>query len=132
MRRCARSSRCGVWTMPDLAWRPRSQLDRESIALYIGFELGNPEAALATLKKIDDVIDRLRRFPASGGRIVLDGLEHSDYRRAHANPYTIYYRFDEKMLTIYRIVHQCRDFDAYSLVDLSESKGDGGTKGCEA
>ena len=33
-----------VWgsTMLDLAWRPRAQLDRESIAIYLGLERGCP------------------------------------------------------------------------------------------
>lgn len=104
--------------MLEVTWRPRAQLDRESIALYLGFELGNPEAALFAMQSIDSVIGRLRRFPESGGRVLVSGLEHDDYRKAHANPYTIHYRFNEATLTIYRVVHQRQDFDAYSLVDL--------------
>lgn len=104
--------------MLEVAWRPRAQLDRESIALYLGFEQGNPEAALSAIQSIDSVIDRLRRFPESGGRVLVGRLEHDDYRKAHANPYTIYYRFNETSLTIYRIIHQRQDFDAYSLVGL--------------
>ena len=104
--------------MLEVVWRPRAQLDRESIALYLGFELGNPEAALASMRAIDDALDRLRRFPESGGCVFVDGLAHSDYRKAHANPYTLFYRFDESKLTVYRIVHQRQDFDVYSLVEF--------------
>lgn len=119
MRGCARSSHCGALIMLEVVWRPRAQLDRESIALYLGFEQGNPEAALSAMQSIDSVIGRLRRFPESGGRVLVGGLDHDDYRRTHANPYTIYYRFNEATLTVYRVIHQRQDFDVYSLVDLS-------------
>ena len=88
--------------MLEVTWRPRAQLDRESIALYLGFEQGNPEAALSAMQSIDSVIDRLRRFPESGGCVLVGGLDHDDYRR------------------VYRVIHQRQDFDVYSLVDLSK------------
>lgn len=104
--------------MHELAWRPRAHLDRESIALYWGFERGNPDAALTVMKQIDAALERVRRFPESGRSASFDGLAHHDYRRVQAGPYFVYYRFDGKTLTVYRIVHQRQDFDVYTLVDL--------------
>ena len=90
--------------MLDLAWRPRAHLDRESIAIHLGLERKAPQAALDAMRRIDDAIERVRTFPDSGGRVRLDPLRRTEYRTVLASPYTVYYRFDEKTLTVYRIL----------------------------
>lgn len=104
--------------MLKLKWRPRAHLDRESIALYLGYERKQPQAALDTIRNIDAAIDHVRSFPDSGGRFQMEELRHTEYRTIHANPYTVYYRFDETTLTVYRILHQKQEISVYSLVDL--------------
>lgn len=104
--------------MLDLAWRPRAHLDRESIAIHLGLERKAPQAALDAMRRIDAAIERVRTFPDSGGRVRLDALRRTEYRTVLANPYTVYYRFDEKTLTVYRILHQRQNIDTYALVDL--------------
>ena len=104
--------------MLEVVWRPRAHLDRESIAIYLGYECKQPQAALKALQGIDAALNHARTFPDSGGRVRLEELHHTEYRTVRANPYTIYYRFDEAALTIYRVLHQRQNFDAYSLVDL--------------
>lgn len=106
------------WNMLELEWRPRAHLDRESIAIYLGVECGSPQAALSTIETIDAAIERVRAFPDSGGRFRLDALDHREYRTVLAGKYTIYYRYNETILTIYRILHQRQDIDDYSLVDF--------------
>lgn len=103
--------------MLELHWRPRAQLDRESIALFIGYERRAPQAALATMERIDAALARVREFPDTGGHFRRDGLEH-EYRTVAANPYTVFYRYDDQVLTVYRVLHQRQDVDAYALVDL--------------
>lgn len=102
-----------------LEWRPRAALDRESIAIFLGIECGNPQAALSAVQRIDNAIDRIRLLPDSGGRVRFDSLANKEYRTVMANPYTVYYRFDESKVTIYRILHQRRSIDDYSLIDLA-------------
>lgn len=104
--------------MRKLAWRPRAQLDRESIAIYLGVESGNPQAALRAIKDIDETIGRIRELPEIGTPVHHDLLRNKNYRKAYASPYAIYYRFDSKTLTIYRVVHQRKEIDIYTLVDL--------------
>ena len=104
--------------MLDLAWRPRAHLDRESIAIHLGLERKAPQAALDAMRRIDDAIERVRTFPDSGGRVRLDTLRRTEYRTVLASPYTVYYRFDEKTLTVYRILHQRQNIDTYAPVDL--------------
>ena len=74
--------------MLDLAWRPRAHLDRESIAIYLGVECGNPPAALAAVQCIDAAVERARALPDAGGRFRMEGLDAKECRTVHANPYT--------------------------------------------
>ena len=104
--------------MLELVWRTRAHLDRESIAIYLGVECGSPKDALSTMKAIDSAIERVRTFPDSGGRFQIDNLEHREYRTVRAGSYTVYYRYDEGTLTVYRILHQRRDITSSSLVEF--------------
>lgn len=61
----------------------------------------------------------VRSFPDSGGRFRLDSLENREYRTVLAGKYTVYYRYDADTLTVYRILHQRRDIDTFTLVDLT-------------
>lgn len=106
--------------MLDLAWRPRAHLDRESIAIYLGLERKSPQAALDAIRRIDAAIERVRAFPDSGGHIHFDELQHHSYRTIHANPYTVYYRFDATTLTVCRILHQRQNLNTYTLIDLPD------------
>ncbi len=72
------------------------------------------------MRSIDASIERVRQFPDSGGRFVMEGLHGREYRTAQANPYTVYYRYDDATLTVYRILHQRQDIDTYTLVDFNE------------
>ena len=103
-------------TMLDLAWRPRAQLDRESIAIYLGLERGMPQAALDAIKGIDAALETVRTFPDAGGHFTDDHLEH-EYRTTLAGPYIIYYRYNATTLTVYRIMHQRQSIDTYSLIE---------------
>lgn len=108
----------GSLIMRELRWRPRAHLDRESIAIYLGVECSTPQAALKAIQKIDAVIDRIREFPDIGGITRSPGRSGREYRTALANPHTVYYRFDDKAVTIYRILHQRQDIDTYTFIEL--------------
>ena len=103
--------------MLDVEWRPRAHLDRESIAVYIGIECGNPQTALLVIQDIDSAIERIREFPEIGRIFRDDVLEHREYRMVKADKYMIYYRLIEEKIVIYRILHQRRDIDTFTLID---------------
>ncbi len=103
--------------MLDLQWRPRAHLDRESIAIYLGYERRAPEAALNALRSIDAALETVRRFPDSGGRYCDESLEH-EYRTTLAGSYRIFYRYDDCAVTVYRILHQRQNIDTYALIDF--------------
>ena len=100
-----------------LQWRPRANLDRKSIAIYLGVECGNPKAALKAIKSIDEAIERILRFPQIGKRFRHEHLA-SEYRMAQASPYIIFYRIVDSSIIIYRILHQRQNIDDYEFVDL--------------
>ena len=104
--------------MLEVEYRPRAQLDKESIAIYLGQECGSPQAALSAIRGIDAAIDRVREFPDSGGHVRFDTLDHFEYRTALAGKYTVYYRYDSEKLVVYRILHQRQDIDRYTLVEF--------------
>ena len=106
--------------MHEVEWRPRAQLDRESIAIYLGLECKNPQAALSTIRMIDDAIRQAQAFPSMGRRVGLEDAAHHDYRRVLAGMHTVYYRFDSKRIVIYRVLHRRRDIADCSFVDLDE------------
>ena len=75
--------------MLDLAWRPRAQLDRESIAIYLGLERGMPQAALDAIKGIDAALETVRNFQDVGVQFKDDHLEHEN-RTTIGGTYIIY------------------------------------------
>ena len=101
-----------------LAFRPRAHLDRESIAIHLGVERGNPNAALKAMSAIDKAIERVRLFPDGGGRFRMDQLERRGYRTVLADPYIVFYRYSSETLTVYRILHQRQDIDTYAMVGI--------------
>lgn len=100
-----------------LQWRPRANLDRQSIAIYLGIECGQPQAALKAVQNIDEAIEQVRLFPQLGRQFKHERLTH-EYRVATAFPYNVYYRYDENAVTIYRILHQRQNIGDYELVGL--------------
>ena len=104
--------------MLNLEWRPRAHLDRESIALYLGVECAAPQAALRAMEKLDEAILRAREQPDMGGNFHFEELDHKLYRTVQASPYIIYYRYNDKTLTVYRILHQRQEVTTYALVDF--------------
>ncbi|MDO4502801.1 MAG: type II toxin-antitoxin system RelE/ParE family toxin [Coriobacteriia bacterium] len=104
--------------MLSLEWRPRAQLDRESIALYLGFERDNPQAALKVVGEIDRVLDQARELPGIGKPFQHEALEGAGYRQLLVGSYVVLYRNDERVLTVYRVLHQRQDIDDYALVEF--------------
>ncbi len=98
-------------------WRPRAELDLQSIVIFLGVECRNKKAAIDARKKLDAAIELLREFPDMGGRIRLDSIER-EYRTMPVDPYIIYYTYDDQTITVHRILHQRQDMCTYALVDL--------------
>jgi plasmid stabilization system protein ParE len=103
--------------MLEIEIRPRAQLDLESIYLYHAATLASPQRADETLDSLYASIERLGEFPALGGVFQSEELAQT-YRRMLSGRYWIYYTFDKRTLTIWRVFHTARDIDDFTLVEL--------------
>ena len=103
--------------MLDVVIRPRAELDIESIQIFLAYERRRPQAAVDAIARIYEALELVKEFPDMGGRVHMDELS-DEYRTIPANPYTIYYRYDAKTITVCRVLHQRQDMDTYTLVDF--------------
>ncbi len=104
--------------MRKLQWRPRAHLDRESIALHLGVERGNPQAALKVMQSIDEALELVLSSPEIGKRFAMGNDGSREYRRIRAGSYIIFYVFDSETVTVFRVLHQRQNIDTCTLVDL--------------
>ena len=104
--------------MLSLEWRPRALLDRESIALYLGHECGNPKAALKVVRAIDQALQQACDFPEIGKPFTHEVLAREGYRQLVVRQYLVFYTHDAARLTVQRILHQHQDIDDYALIEF--------------
>lgn len=103
--------------MREILIRPRAQLDLESIFIHIGFELGSPDAAQATLEALYNTFELIADMPTLGMSFESADLERS-YRRKLVKNYWVYYSFDEANVIIWRVFHTRQDIDTQTLVSI--------------
>jgi toxin ParE1/3/4 len=77
--------------MARLIWTEPAITDLEVIAEYIA--LDNPDAANALVRKVFEVVDRLKLFPKSGK--VPAEIRHLPYRQVIVPPCRIFYRVSD-------------------------------------
>lgn len=100
--------------MRNIVYRPRAVVDLDGIMVYLAFELKSPQAAQAAWDMIRESVERIANVPTIGHAFEDDDLEQG-YRRILSGNYWIYYTFDEKDLTVWRIFHASRNDDAYGF-----------------
>lgn len=105
--------------MRDISWRPRASADLEGILVYIGMELGSPQAARLTAEAIFAAVERAAQFPEAGRLLSDDDLKRS-YRRVLAKSYWVYYSYTAETLTVHRVFHTLRDLDHYGFEVLDD------------
>ena len=101
--------------MRDVLFRPRAQLDLESIFIHIDLELDAPQAARDTVDAIYAAIENVADMPTLDMSFSCDDLER-EYRRTLAKNYWVYYTFDDTSVTVWRIFHTRQDIDTQTLV----------------
>lgn len=108
--------------MRSVVWRPRAQLDRTSILIYLAVERQAPKSAEEVLSQIDEAIARIVAFPDIGRRVTYEGLRRRNYRRVPSGHYIIFYRVDEESITIVRVLHERQDFANYTVIDMGDAE----------
>lgn len=103
--------------MLDIELRPRAQLDLESMYIHIAVVLASPKAADKQLDKLYEAFNRLAELPDLG-RSMEDSMLSRPYRRFLCGSYWVFYTYDERTITIWRVFHTSQDIDDYTYVDF--------------
>lgn len=89
---------------------PKAIADLEDILRYISEELHNPESASLLLSDILQVIEQLASFPLMGKTIVSKLRTLKEYRMALCKNYIIFYRSDNKTISVICVLYGRRDY----------------------
>jgi len=89
---------------------PQAAEDLLEIKLYIEKELQNPIAAQNTIKTIVETYEELSEDPDVGIPVEKYVSFPTDYKFILANNYSIFYRIEDKIVKVIRIMYSRRDF----------------------
>ena len=106
--------------MARIEYSPASIADLEQIGDYIANTLKNPSAALNTVNKVQDSIERLCDFPLSGAPLSSIVEMDTDYRFLVCGNYLAFHHAREDSVYIDRILYGKRDYISILFRDSSE------------
>lgn len=86
--------------------------DIKDIQTYITNEQESPQTALKVIEKILDRIERLLSFPDTGTLLSPKVNFPTNYRYAKAAGFLVFYRHENKIIFVDRIIHGKRDYIA--------------------
>nr|QDS03346.1 Type II toxin-antitoxin system RelE/ParE family toxin [uncultured bacterium] len=89
---------------------PQAAADLLEIKDYIEKELQNSIAAHNTISKIIETYENLTAFPNGGIPVDKYVSFPTDYKFVLANNYSIFYRIEDEVIRIVRILYSRRDF----------------------
>ena len=96
--------------------------DLEEIGDYIADTLKNPIAALNTVSKIQDAVDKLADFPRMGAPLSSIVEMETDYRFLVCGSYIAFYRTEENTVYIDRLMYGRRDYISILFNEVPESE----------
>lgn len=96
--------------MPKLRINPLAVEDLIEIKDYITKELENPTAAINVVRKIMESYEKLKKIPLIGANLSAKVNIKTDFRYLVSGNYIIFYRVDDKYVSIYRILYAGRDY----------------------
>ena len=106
--------------MAKLRYSQEAIQDLEQIGDYIAMELQNPIAALNTVNRIQDRINRLADSPSVGAPLSARYETVGNYRYLVCGSYLAFYREEGEMVFIDRILYGKRDYLKILFGELSE------------
>ena len=104
------SQKNGRTLMFEVKIAPQAAVDLLEIKNYIEYELQNPIAARNTVSKIIETYENLTVFPNAGIPVEKYVSFPTDYKFVLANNYSIFYRIEDEVIRIVRILYSRRDF----------------------
>ena len=96
--------------MLKIRFTPQAFADLDEIKRYISDELFNPQAAADLLALIFEKIRTLAAMPQTGARLRTDIPILKNYRFIPCKNYIVFYRAEEKFVSIIRILYARRDY----------------------
>ncbi len=96
--------------MAEIKFSPEAINDLQKTKKYIAEELCNEQAAVGTIAKITKKIRMLADFPESGAPLYSVIDIETDYRFFICGNYTAFYRLENNIVYIIRILYGRRNF----------------------
>ncbi|HON94045.1 MAG TPA: type II toxin-antitoxin system RelE/ParE family toxin [Sedimentisphaerales bacterium] len=96
--------------MPRIRLAPQAVADLDEIKRYISDELFDPQAAGDLLALIFERIRTLATLPQTGARLRTDIPILKHYRFIPCKNYLVFYRIEEKFVSVIRILYARRDY----------------------
>jgi addiction module RelE/StbE family toxin len=108
--------------MAEISYSDAAVSDLKQIGDYIAEQLQSPQAALNTVNKIQDKIDLLADFPLIGALLSSIYDIATDYRFLVCGNYLAFYRPQDDVVLIDRILYGRRDYLAILFGNLSQDE----------
>ena len=98
--------------MAKLVISPLARADMREIGDYISGEFRNPDAALRLIRRFQEAMQPLRRFPEMGAPLLAAGKQSVPYRYLVCGSYLIFYHVAADAVHIDRVLYGRRDYMA--------------------
>ena len=96
--------------MLEIRFSPKAVTDLDEIKRYISSDLCNPQAATDLLSLIFQKIQTLATLPQIGAKVKTDLPSLKIYRFIPCKNYLVFYRQEEKFVSIIRVLYAKRDY----------------------
>ena len=110
--------------MLNVRFTPQAIADLEEIRRYISNDLSNPQAAQDLVALVFDKIRKLVSLPRTGAQLRTDIPTLKVYRFIQCKNYLVFYRMEEKWVSVIRILYARRDY--LGLLDPDKKVDDDG------
>jgi len=101
---------------------PQAINDLEEIKRYISEDLFNPQAAADLIALVFEKVRTLSLMPQTGTRLRTDIPILKGYRLTQCKNYLVFYRTEEKHVSVIRILYARRDYLGLLELDKNESE----------
>lgn len=101
-----------AWSLAmfNVRFTPQAVADLEEIKRYISDDLFNPQAAADLVALAFDKIRTLVSMPQTGARLRTDIPMLKSYRFIQCKNHLVFYRIEEKSISVIRILYARRDY----------------------
>lgn len=94
----------------EIRYSPEARADLDEAWEHIYSDLCNPNAAVRTVQKILDAVDRLIDFPKLGAPLATVTDVESDYRFLVCGNYLVFYRVSDGAVYVDRVLYGRRNY----------------------